>query len=100
MLIKIHTAYRSIVAVCDTELIGRKLEDKDRGLQMDLTGQFFQGDKKTPEEAREIIIDMRKEDASFNFVGFESCNLAQELGLISKEGLLYISGVPIALVLL
>jgi len=98
MLVKIHQSYRSIVAVCDSNLIGRKLIEGERAL--DLTGQFFRGEEKTKEEVEEILEDMRKEDASFNIVGKESCNVAVEVGLIDEEGIFYVSGVPFSLVLL
>lgn len=98
MLIKIHSAYRSVIAVCDSELLGKKLEEGEK--QLDLTGQFFRGEEKTLEEAKAILEDMRKEDASFYIVGKESCSLSKEIGLISEEGVFYVSGVPFALVLL
>ena len=44
--------------------------------------------------------DMIKEDASFNIVGKESIQTAIEAGIISKEGIITIDNIPIALTLL
>ena len=76
MLVKIHKACRYVVAVCDSDLIGKRFEDIKEGkdVQIDLTGGFFKGDEKTKQETREIIRDMRNEDACFNFAGKESVN--------------------------
>jgi len=43
---------------------------------------------------------MAQEDATFNIIGKESVNTALETGIISKEGIKEINGVPFALVLL
>ncbi len=98
ILVKIHQAYRYIVAVCDSDLIDKKFEDGNK--QLDLTGNFFKGEEKTEEEVGEIILDMQLEDATFNIVGKKSCELAKKQGLISEGGIIHIGGVPIALVLM
>jgi len=97
MLVKIHNAYRMIVAVCDEDLIGKKFEEGNK--QLDLTGTFFKGKEKTREEVIEIVRDAQTEDAIFNIAGKESCALLKELGVISDEGILYVDSVPVSLVL-
>jgi hypothetical protein len=99
MLVKIHNAYRLIIAICDKELIDKRFEEKkgENVLQLDLTGNFFKGDEKTREESIEIINNAQKEDAIFNVVGEKSCSLMKELGLINEEGIKKIKGIPIAL---
>ena len=98
MLIKIHKAYRNVVAVCDSDLLGKKFEQGNK--QIDLTGDFFKGQEKTEEEIKEILEDMVGEDAIFNIVGENSCKIAEKSGLISKKEIIYIDNVPIALILL
>jgi len=98
MLVKIHNAYRMVVAVCDSNLVGQRFEEGDR--QIDLTGDFFKGEEKAVDEVREILEDSVKEDATFNFVGREACALAVELELIDEEHILKIQDVPVALALL
>ena len=98
MLIKIHKSYRDVIAICDSELLGRKLEEGNR--QLDLSGEFFKGEEKKEEEILEFIKDIAKEDATFNIVGKKATELALKAGIISKEGIKKIQGVPFALVLL
>jgi len=98
MLIKIHESYRTIVALCDSDLIGKTFSEGIR--QIELTPNFFQGIEKNKVEILEILRDMEKEDATFNIVGKESIECAIETGIISKDGIIEIDGVPVALVLM
>lgn len=98
MIIKIHNSYRTIVALADTDLIGKRFEQGIR--QIEIKPGFFQGEEKTKKEVIEILKDMQKEDATFNIVGKESVECALKAGIISKEGVIKIDNVPVALVLL
>ncbi len=98
MKIKIHTAYRVIVALADSDLIGKSFEEGIK--RIEIKTAFFGGEEKSKEETIEILKDMQKEDATFNIVGEESCQCALEAGVIRKEGIIRIQNVPIALVLL
>ncbi len=98
MLVKIHEAYRMVVAVCDSDIYGKRFEEGDK--QIDLTGDFFKGEEKNLEQTREILEDCVKEDATFNFVGKEACALAVQLELIDEEHILKIQDVHVALALL
>jgi len=98
MLVKIHSATRYVVAICDDEVFGKKFEEGERGL--DMTGTFFKGDFKTEDEVEEIMKEMVREDASFNIVGEKTCAIAIKTGLIEEIGIIRIDGVPIALTLL
>jgi uncharacterized protein len=98
MLIKIHEAYRKIVALCDSDLIGKTFTEGYR--QIEIKSNFFQGDEKNKEELIEILKDLEKEDATFNIVGKESVNTALEARIISKEGIINIDNIPMALVLM
>ena len=98
MLVKIQKSYRDIVAICDSDLLGKKFEEGNK--QLDIKESFYKGEEKNKEDALKIIQDMSKEDATFNIVGKESVNTALEAGIISKEGIKKIKGIPFALVLL
>jgi hypothetical protein len=98
MLIKIIKTYRDIVAVCDTNLLGKKFEEGK--FQLDLKGTFYEGDEKTHNETIEIMKNMSREDATFNIVGQESVQCAIKAGIISEEGIKKIAGIPFALILL
>ena len=100
MLVRIHSATRHIVALCDSDLIGQRILDKDGLRQIDLTGPFFRGEEKNQKEVIGIIQNMRREDASFNIVGKESCATALKAKLISPNGISIIGEIPTALTLL
>lgn len=98
MFVKIHKTYRDVVAICDSELVGRKLEEGR--FQLEVKESFFGGEKVSEEQAFKIMIKMSAEDAIFNIVGEKSVNTALSAGIISKEGIKKIEGVPFALVLM
>lgn len=97
-LIKIHKSYRWVVAICDKELYGQKLEADD--MQLDLSGKFFEGKEVEKTELVETIEMCTYEDATFYIIGHKSIKCAKEIGLIEKGGIKEIAGIPFALVLL
>lgn len=98
MLCKIHKSYRDVVAICDSELLGKYFEEEDT--QLDIKENFYNGDKVNPEELKVIIEKMSNEDATFNIVGKRAVACAIESGIINKESVKKIQDVPFALVLL
>lgn len=98
MFINIIKSYRDIVAICDSELIGKKFEENN--LQLDIKETFYKGEKVSEEKAVQIIQNMAKEDATFNIVGEKSIKTAIKAGIISQEGIKKIHGIPFALILI
>ena len=98
MLVKIHKSYRNVVAICDSDLLGKKFEEGQRLL--DVRERFYDGDEHTEQETLRLMQDFAAEDATFNIVGKESTETALKAGIISKEGIKTVQGVPFALVLL
>lgn len=98
MQLKIHEAYRKVVALCDTGLIGKTFSEGKK--QIEINPNFFQGEEKNKKEIIEILIDLEKEDATFNIVGKESIEAALEAKVISKKGIITIGKIPVALVLM
>ena len=98
MKIKIHDAYRKVVSLCDSELIGQTFEEGIK--QIEIRPNFFDGEKKTHDEVIKILKDLDKEDATFNIVGERSVKAAIEAGVIDSSGILTIDNIPIALALL
>ena len=98
ILLKIHKSYRWVVAVCDKDIFGRKLVEDEKTL--DVSGEFFNGKAMSEEEAIKEIAYCNDEDATFNFVGEKSVEIAKKLGLVKNEGIVSIDGIPFALVLL
>jgi hypothetical protein len=97
IIIKCHKSYREVVAVCDVELLGKKFFEGK--CMLDLTGQFFDGEKISCEKALEKIKFYVREDSTFNIIGKNSVTLFLKLGIIGEEGISRIDGIPFALVL-
>ncbi len=95
--VKIHRSYRSVVAICDAELIGKKFEEGKR--QLDVRDNFYRGEELGSDKIVEVMNAQRREDATFNIVGEHSVRAAINIGLIDKNNAGKINGVPFALIL-
>jgi len=98
MFVNIIKSYRDTVAICDSELIGKIFEHGN--FQLEVKESFYKGKKVSEQELAEIMNDMAQEDATFNIVGEKSINVALKEGIIDKDCIKQIQGVPFALVLL
>jgi len=98
MLVNIIKTYRDVVAICDSDLIGKTFEQGNA--QLEVKESFFKGKEVSKEELIKILNDLSQEDATFNIVGEESVSIALEEGVISEESIKRIQDVPFALVLL
>jgi len=98
MFVKIHNSYRDVIAICDSELIGKKFEDNK--FQLDVKENFFRGEKIDEEKVINMMKNMLKEDCIFNIIGKKSVNAALKAGIITKDGIKKIQGIPFALILL
>ena len=98
MIINIIKGCRDIVAICDSDLIGKKFEQGK--FQLDIKKSFYNGEKTSEKKAIQIMQKMSKEDATFNIIGKKSVNAALKAGIISQKGIKKIQGVPFALILL
>ena len=82
MNIKIHrTKHSLVVAICDKELIGKKIEDKD--LSTNLTKRFYNGED-VPEKR---VIEILKDADSINLVGKEAIRVGLKANVIRKENI-------------
>jgi len=91
-------SYRDVVAVCDSELLGKKFEQGK--FQLDVKESFYRGEEVDEEKAISLIKRMSREDATFNIVGKKSVNAALKAGIIFEDEIKKIQDVPFALVLL
>jgi hypothetical protein len=90
--LKIH--YRNdleTVACCDEELLNQVF--KEGNLRIEISNQFYGGTLVNIEDAIEIL----KNTICFNIVGDCIINKAIHCKLLSKEGVRFINGVPMAL---
>ena len=97
IFIKIHESYRKVVALCDSEVIGRVFEEGKK--QLDVRENFYNGREIDSDEAVELMKDLAMEDATFNIVGKNSVDAAIKAKLIRKEDYLEVQGIPFTLIL-
>lgn len=89
MLVKLHKKeHRTIVAVCDKQLIGQLLEEN--GKQLDLRSDFYKGDEKNAQEIGDLIRNAN----GVNLVGDEAIALGLQEGVIDEEHIIKIKGIP------
>lgn len=98
MFVKIHKSYREVVAICDSELLGKYFEQNN--FQLDVKKNFFKGEKVSEQELLNLIEKFKKEDATFNIIGQKSINCALKAGIINKDNIKTIQDIPFGLVLL
>ncbi|MEK6816122.1 MAG: DUF424 family protein [Nanoarchaeota archaeon] len=87
MLVKIHE-HGKIVTLCDSDLIGKKLEEGD--MHLDITSRFYGG----KEMKLEMMLNLLEDADTVNIVGKESVKFAIENNIISEGHVIYIQGVP------
>jgi len=90
MIVKVHKTIdgRKILAICDNELIGRKVEEGK--LQLDLNSDFYKGEEKNEKD----IIEMLKDCYIINVVGEKSVGFVLKLRVVNKEDVIKIKNVP------
>lgn len=90
MYLKIHDAGmgRTVVAVCDKELVGKKLVQGD--LEINATERFYKGEEVSEEE----VVKVLKEAANINLLGKKAVDIAVKAGIVAEENVLMIQGVP------
>ena len=98
MFVKVSSSYRTVVAICDSDLIGKKFEEGN--FQLDVRENFYKGEEISKEKLIPMIRNFYKDDATFNIVGKESTQTALKAGIISKEGIKKIQGIPFAMILM
>jgi uncharacterized protein len=97
MFVKLHRSYRTVVAVCDSNLLGKHFEEGNRVL--DVRESFYKGGEMNFEKVVELMRRQANEDATFNIVGPESVRATVEAGIMRKGTEMRVKGVPFVLVL-
>ncbi len=98
MLVKLIKSYRHVVAVCDSELLGKRFEEGD--FQLHVKENFYGGEEMSEEKTIDFLRRMKMEDATFNIVGGNSVAAALKAGIIEENSVGSVQGVQFALVLL
>ena len=64
MFVKIHKSYRTVVAICDSNLVGKKFEEGKR--QLDVKESFYRGEEIDKPALLNLIKRQKIEDGSRN----------------------------------
>jgi uncharacterized protein len=96
--VRIIKSHRDIVAICDSDLIGKKFEEGK--FQLEVKESFFLGKEMNEEEVMDVIIKMSEDDATYYIIGENSVNAAIKSGLIEESEVKRIQGIPFTLLLL
>lgn len=105
MFVNIIKGYRDVVAICDSDLLGKKFEELSESgeliLQLDVKENFYKGKEGREidnEELLALIKSFSLEDATFNIVGENSVAVAIRAGIVSRESVKRIQEIPYAMV--
>lgn len=98
MHVKIHKSYRNVVAICDSDLIGKYFSEGKR--QLDLREGFYKGEEVSLADLINLIEKQALEDATFNIVGEKAVRIAKKAGIIKEANIAKVQNIPFALVLI
>lgn len=85
----IITTTEFVVAICDEELLGRKIKI-DHEFSICISENFYKEKLIDKNEALELM----KKATILNLFGRRIIEIAKEIGLISSENVIYFDGVP------
>ena len=89
--LKMHRAQgQTVVALCDAELVGRKL--KDGKLTITLSDGFYGGDLFDPEENG--LFNLLRGATSYNIFGERAIAVAVKYNLVDRTAVRVVDGVP------
>lgn len=93
MYLKIHYTgqrfnNRFVIAVCDENLLNKTLTDGK--ISLTVSEHFYKGEKKTEKE----VIAVLQDASNANLVGKESVAAGIKAGIVSKDNVILIKGVP------
>ena len=79
-----------LVAVCDTEIVGRTFRDEERGLKLEIKESFYGREEVDAESVKEML---RKATIA-NISGERAVKLAIEAGIVDEDRVLVIGECP------
>lgn len=94
--VKVHEASRKVIAICDSELIGKRFEQGK--FQLEINKSFYEGEELDEDGVSNLIKVSAKDFPCYNIVGERSVALCLNESLIDAEGIKKISGIPHAMV--
>lgn len=90
MIAKIHKTIKgeTVLVVCDSDILGKCYEEDN--LQLDLSSNFYKG----KEMSEKRILNLLKTVRIAHLVGKKSIELGIKAGIIEKENIIKIKGIP------
>ncbi len=90
MIVKKHINEKAqvLLAICDSDLIGKKFEDEK--LHLDLTSNFYKGEEMSEEKILELI----EETYIINAVGKKTIEFLKKNELVQEEHIILIDNIP------
>ncbi|UZE94030.1 MAG: DUF424 family protein [Candidatus Pacearchaeota archaeon] len=98
ILVKIHQAYREVISICDSDLIGKRFEEGN--MQLEVSEQFYKGEEMSKDKVIELLKEKSQENACFNFVGKQAIETGIKAEIVDEGRVIEIQGVPHAMALL
>lgn len=92
MYLKVHNSKgMTIIAVCDRDLLGKKLADGEIELDLEKHSGFYKG---TAASEEEVLAALKRGFSSLNFVGKKAVATAIKAGVVEQRDITYIKKVP------
>src|SRR3989338_1477422 len=85
---KKQSQFGLLVVITDADIIGKKFEE-DR-LQLDLTKKFYEGERKSKEEVKRIMLTARH----LHLTGKGAVSIGVEMELVDPKKIIFIDKVP------
>ncbi len=79
-----------LVAVCDSDIVGKTFRDEERKLKLEITEKFYGSEEVDEKRVRDLL----KRATIANISGEKAVKLAIEEGIIDKDRVLVIGGCP------
>ncbi|MFQ5998376.1 MAG: DUF424 domain-containing protein [Candidatus Bathyarchaeia archaeon] len=90
-----HVRGEVVVAICDEEILGRKLKDTSKKLVFDVSELFYKGEKMELQESVTFLTSA----TIANLVGAKIVEAAINVGHVKQSAVTHIDGVPHAQVI-
>mgnify|MGYP001560218328 CR=1 FL=1 len=85
---KKQSQFGLLIVVTDADIIGKKFEEER--LQLDLTKKFYQGEVKSKEEVKKIMVAARH----IHLTGKGAIAIGVEMDLVDPKKIIFIDKVP------
>ena len=86
------TEKNEIIALCDSDLIGKNFSEKD--LNLNVNERFYKGDIMGEDKIVKILMNAK----NINIVGEEAIRLAVKHNIVEKEDIIKIKNIPHAII--